>query len=181
MPIFVITLKNEKLKTYTIISWLIIALNFICFVYLGISHLSPITNLPYFAAGLLAIIFLFRLISDREEFENDSISLCFSFAIIAWIVMQFYWAAVIIFFLYLFQDISRRKLVVLFFEDRIVYPSFPKRTIQWEELNNVILKDQILTIDLKNNKVFQNEIVSPASEIDFNEFCETKLRGVKNN
>ncbi|MFI5128718.1 MAG: hypothetical protein ACHQFX_01955 [Chitinophagales bacterium] len=179
MPRYVMTLKNERLRTYTIISWLIIALNFISFVYLGLTNSSQIANLPYFAAGLLALIFGFRFISKREDFESDSISLCFSLAIIAWIVMQFYWAAVVIFFLFLFQDISRRKLVVLFFDESIIYPSFPKRTIQWQELNNVILKDSILTIDLKNNKVLQNEIISPASEIDFNEFCHNQLEAAK--
>jgi len=179
MPIFTIVLKNEKLKTYTVISWLIIALNFIAFVYVGISGLAKITNLPFFSAGLLLVIFIFRFISTREDFANDSLSLSFSIAIISWIVLQFYWAAVIILVLFLLQDISRRKLTVLVFEDRIIYPSFPKRTIEWKELNNVIIKDGMLTIDLKNNKVFQNEITSPASEIDFNEFCDAKLKALK--
>jgi hypothetical protein len=67
---------------------------------------------------------------------------------------------------------------VLVFDDRIIYPSFPKRTIEWKELNNVILKDAVLTIDLKNNKVFQNEVVSAASEIDFNEFCGEQIQKV---
>jgi hypothetical protein len=179
MPRFTLMLKNEKQKTYTVISWLIIALNFISFLYLGLSGRSPITNLPYFSAGLLLMIYFGRFLSRREDFQSDSISLCFSIAIISWIVLQFYWAAAIIFFLFLFQDISRRKLSVLVFEDRIIYPSFPKRTIEWEELNNVILRDGILTIDLKNNKIFQNEITSPTSEIDFNEFCNTQLQAVK--
>ena len=179
MPRFTIVLKNEKMKTYTVISWLIIALNFISFVYVGISGAAKITNLPYFAAGLLLIIFFARFLSSREEFENDSIGLCFCIIIIAWIVLQFYWVAVIIIFLFLFQDISRRKLTVLVFDDRIIYPSFPKRTIVWDELNNVILKDGILTIDLKSNKVLQHEIQSPASEIDFNEFCTARLQAVK--
>jgi hypothetical protein len=74
--------------------------------------------------------------------------------------------------------VSRRKLTVLVFEDRIIYPSFPKRTIEWQELNNVILKDGWLTIDLKNNKVFQNEIMSPTSEIDFNGFCEDQIKKI---
>ena len=176
---FSILLKNEKLRTYTVISWLIIALNFFAFIYMGVSGRARIANLPYFTAGLLLIIFLSRFISHREAFENDSISLCFSIAIISWIVLQFYWPAAIIILLFLFQDITRRRLAVLFYDDRIVYPSFPKRTIEWKELNNVVLKDSILTIDLKNNKVYQNEIISPASEIDFNEFCDTQLQVLK--
>ena len=176
---FSILLKNEKLRTYTTVSWLIIALNVVAFAYVAFSGRSRIANLPYFAAGILVIIFLARFISDREAFESDSISLSYSIVIICWIVLQFYWVAVIIILLFIFQDISRRQLAVLFYDDRIVYPSFPKRAIEWKELNNVVLKDGILTIDLKNNKVYQNEITSPASEIDFNEFCETQLEAFK--
>jgi len=176
---FSILLKNERLRTYTIISWLIIALNFVAFMYVGYSGRSRIANLPYFAAGLLLVIFFFRFISQREAFENDSISLCFSIVIICWIVLQYYWAAGVIILLFLFQDISRRQLNVLFYDDRIIYPSFPRRTIEWKELNNVVLKDAVLTIDLKNNKVYQNEIISPASELDFNEFCDTQLQALK--
>jgi hypothetical protein len=176
---FIILLKNEKLKTYTIIGWLIIALNFAAFIYFGISRHTGIMALPFYTAGLLLVIFFFRRMSKREEFESDSLSLSFSVAIIAWIVLQLYWAAVIIFFLFLFQDISRRKLVVLVYEDRLIYPSFPKRTIEWQEMNNAILKDGWLTIDLKNNKIFQNEIVSPTSEMEFNEFCDAHLQPLK--
>ena len=179
MPRFTIILKNENQKTYTVISWLVIALNFAAFVYIGLAGSSKISNLPYFSAGLLAVMFFSRFISKREAFENDSISLAFGIVIISWIVLQFYWAAIIIIILFLFQDISRRKLVVLFFDDSIIYPSFPKRTIEWKELNNVVLKDGYLTIDFKNNKIFQNEIISPTSEIDFNEFCEEQLKALK--
>jgi len=180
MPKYVIILKNRKLKTYTLISWLIIGLNFLAFLYLGISGYAGAKNLPLYAAGLLFVIFLFRFISKRETVENDCLNLSFSVAIIAWIILQFYWAAVIIFILFLFEDISRRKLTVLVFEDRIVYPSFPKRIIEWKELNNMILKDGLLTIDLKSDKLFQNEILSPTSEIDFNEFCEVQIGVLKN-
>jgi hypothetical protein len=40
----------------------------------------------------------------------------------------------------------------------------------------VIVKDGWLTIDMKNDKVFQNEVLSAVSEIDFNEFCDDKCR-----
>ncbi|MEI9911082.1 MAG: hypothetical protein WDO71_16240 [Bacteroidota bacterium] len=36
-PKFVLVLKNERLKTYTVISWLIIALNFFAFIYVGLT------------------------------------------------------------------------------------------------------------------------------------------------
>jgi hypothetical protein len=178
MPKFIIVLKNEKLKTYTVIGWLIIALNFFAFIYLGLTRHEGLRNLALYAASLLVIIFLFRFVSKRETVENDSISLAFSLTIIAWIVLGFYWAAVITFVLFLFEDISRRKLMVLVYDDRIIYPSFPKKIIEWKEVSNMMLKDSILTIDLKNNRIFQNEILSPTSEIDFNEFCEQHIKAL---
>jgi hypothetical protein len=179
MPRFIIALKNKKLKTYTTISWLVIALNFISLLYLGTTRLANPADIPFYAAGLLLIIFLFRLFSHSEAIESDCISLSFSLAIISWIVLKFYWAAALIFILFLFQDISRRKLIVLVFEDRIIYPSFPKRTIEWQEMNNILIKDGLLTIDLKNDKIYQEEILSATSEMDFNTFCETQLKAVK--
>jgi hypothetical protein len=176
MPRFIIVLKNSKLRTYTVISWLIIALNFFAFAYVGLRRAEDMKNLPFFAAAILAGTFIFQLFTRREETMNDSLSLGFCVAIIAWIVMQYYWAAGLMILLFLFQDITRRKLAVLFFEDRIVYPSFPKRTITWDELNNVIIKDTILTIDLKNNRVYQNEVISPVSDIEFNEYCDAHLQ-----
>jgi hypothetical protein len=180
MPKFIIALKNKKQKTYITISWLIIALNFISLLYLGITRAASPADIPFYAAGLLLIIFLFSLFSKSEAIESDCISLCFSIAIIAWIVLRFYWAGILIFVLFLFQDISRRKLIVLVYEDRIIYPSFPKKTFEWKDMNNAILKDGLLTIDLKNDKIFQDEIASATSEMEFNEFCEAQLNAVKN-
>jgi hypothetical protein len=182
MPKFEIVLKNEKAKTYTTISWLIIALNFISFLYLGISGSVEKINQPFFAAGLLFCIFLFQLlVKKKNESEINKFSLSFSVVVIAWIIMQFYWMAALNFFLFIFQDISRRRLVVLFFEDRIIYPSFPKRTIQWQELSQVILKDDILTIDLKNDKIFQNEIISDVNDAELNEFCSSHILNLQKN
>jgi hypothetical protein len=177
-PKYVIVLKNEKLKTYTVISWLIIALNFVAFIYLGFTKRAAIDNLPYFAAGLLLCFYIFKKISEREAIENDMISLSYSLAIVTWIIMQFYWAAGITLVLFLFQDISRRTLMVLVSEDGILYPSFPKRNIEWQDLNNVILKDGLLTIDLKSNRLLQGESMSVVYEPEFNEFCTTRIQSV---
>ncbi len=49
----------------------------------------------------------------------------------------------------------------------------------WQQLDNVILKDNILTIDFKTNKIIQSEIVEEAAktdEINFNLFCKAQLK-----
>ena len=66
------------------------------------------------------------------------------------------------------------------FSDQIIYPSFPKRIIHWKELSNVILKDGLLTIDFKNNKIIQQSIMyaDRVNEKEFNEFCKKQLINV---
>jgi hypothetical protein len=46
-------------------------------------------------------------------------------------------------------------------------------------LNNAILKDGILTIDFKNNRVLQAEIedrMNDVNEVEFNDFCRQQLK-----
>jgi hypothetical protein len=180
MPKFIIALKNKKQKTYITISWLIIALNFISLVYVGTTRSANLPDIPFYAAGLLLIIFFFKLFSKNEAIENDCIILSFSLTIIAWAVLKFYLVAILVLVLFLVQDITRRRLVILVYDDRIIYPSFPKKTLIWKDMNNAILKDGILTIDLKSDKIFQDEIESPTSEMEFNEFCEIHLKAANN-
>ncbi len=65
-----------------------------------------------------------------------------------------------------------------FDDDGLVINSFPKQSFSWKELNNAVLKDGILTIDFKSNKLIQKPIESLASvaiEQEFNEFCKERL------
>ncbi|HXL55247.1 MAG TPA: hypothetical protein VN958_03255, partial [Chitinophagaceae bacterium] len=82
-------------------------------------------------------------------------------------------------------------IILLFLERQIKFPeeigfddegitinTFFKQYYPWNFINNVVLKDGLLTIDCKNNKLFQKEIeeeVSPILESEFNEFCRLKL------
>lgn len=80
--------------------------------------------------------------------------------------------------LWALYTISKRKMAIIVSENGVSYPSFPKKEIPWSELNNVILKDDLLTIDRKNNKVYQHLIQNSeqfAKEDVFNDFCRNQL------
>ena len=53
--------------------------------------------------------------------------------------------------------------------------NFPQQTYSWDMFDNVILKDNILTMDLKSNKLIQIEIDNSVNEIQFNEFAQQQL------
>lgn len=68
---------------------------------------------------------------------------------------------------------------IAFDAEEIVINSFPKKHFQWRQLQNVLLKDGMLTIDFHNNKLIQKEIETPVSagtEQEFNGFCRERLK-----
>ena len=65
-----------------------------------------------------------------------------------------------------------------FDDEGITINTFSKKFYPWSLINNVVLKDGLLTIDYKDNRLFQKEIeeqVTPVLESEFNEFCHSKL------
>ena len=71
---------------------------------------------------------------------------------------------------------------VAFDDEEIVFNSFPKQRYLWDAVNNVVLKDGLLTIDLKNNTLIQKEVNDPVSadiEAEFNRFCQSSVENRK--
>lgn len=71
-----------------------------------------------------------------------------------------------------------------FSEDEISFNTFPAKILQWNQIDNALIKDGLITIDQKNNKLFQKEIegyVTAAIEKEFNEFCYRCITSASNN
>ena len=65
-----------------------------------------------------------------------------------------------------------------FSETEISFNSLPRKTLHWAEVSNVVIKDGLLTIDQKNNNLYQKEIdgdVTPEIEAEFNAFCKEQI------
>lgn len=174
-------LKNEKRQLYDRFAILLLILNGIavCFfpVRLNYQELSQkrcsfaILAISLFMAGIL--IFSKSIRQKKYSFIITSVSI-----VLYWLLMWYWWIALIMLVLLSLYAITTRELKVFFDNGRIDYPSFPKRTLSWIELNNVVLKDGLLTIDLANNRIIQQYIEeSPdaINEKEFNEFCRQQL------
>ncbi|NCI50404.1 hypothetical protein GWC95_10760 [Sediminibacterium roseum] len=103
-------------------------------------------------------------------------------ATIGWVIAYRYGGPLWVPVLYGIVTIAEKQVKfpqeIAFNEEGIVINTFPKKEYAWSALSNVVLKDNILTIDFKNNKLIQKEIESDASpdeEKEFNAFCTTML------
>jgi len=69
-----------------------------------------------------------------------------------------------------------------FNSEKVVRNTFPSKTYQWFEIDNVIIRDNLFTLDLRNNKIIQktlDEAISPELEKEFNEYCRQQLHFVE--
>lgn len=77
-----------------------------------------------------------------------------------------------------FERQIKHPLEFGFDQNGIFLNSIPSKNLLWSEVSNVILKDSILTVDLKSNRIIQKETeecVSKEIETEFNEFCRKYL------
>jgi hypothetical protein len=181
MKPFEITLKNEKLKQYDRIALFIIIINLALFIYLAVSTEIKSIRIAAIMGGSLIIIALaieyFLVYIKRNEDSPYKVYAEYAIAF-AWFQIGYWWIALLIFLLGTLYLISKRPLLVSVIKETITYPSFPKQKLAWSELNNIILKDGLLTIDLKNNSLIQqpiDETKTSINEAEFNDFCREQL------
>lgn len=181
MQQFELVLKNERVKIYRRLALFIILLNLAVFCLLAFNTTQEGIREKCIAAAVILIVFfgLSKMFPNKKkviEFESTSLFII-SFT---WALMKFWPPAIVFLGIMFLYKISQRLLVVLVSEKGIAYPSFPKKELAWDELNNLLLKDGLLTVDLKNNKLAQVQVINGENndsidEKEFNEFCQIQL------
>lgn len=176
MHSYEIILKNEKEKTYRSISWLILNVNFITIILLAFA-----TNFKEIIPVILAILAITSILTFKylkKTGIKKKFSVPFLLFTFAWLFTGYWWMGIVNFIFFILDASTSGKLKVLFYEDQILFPSLVSRTVHWKDLANVILKDGILTIDFKNNRIIQQYIEEAGPAVDekkFNEFCRQQL------
>ncbi len=179
MKQFAITLKNEKRKSYQTSLLVIVLLNLLAFLLLAFTAKDqPFQNKALIAGGCI-LLFLVLDFFFRKKKKFDARAAAIAISVYFYLRMHLYWPAIAVILVALLFVIAMRNLTIRFTYDQIRFPSFPQRNIQWQELNNVLLKDGLLTMDFRNNKLVQQYIDPGQNDIDekeFNDFCKEQLK-----
>lgn len=131
--------------------------------------------LPYmlgvlFIAGLLIWNAFLYYKTDREIYYSKALLI----AGVVWTKMPYFeWLVAVFAFLALLEYQAKKPVEIGFAEDHIMLNRLLRKRIAWSEIDNVILKDGIITIDFKNNRLIQREIdkgENEASEQEFNDW-----------
>ena len=177
MKNYELILLNEKERSYKRISIFLLIINFISILYL--TYENEFTKWGPLIISIVAAFSLFASYYFKNKNEKIIFPGTFSLFAMAWLTAG-YWIPAILNVAFLFLHLlSLQAHVVNVSNSNVVYPSFPKKKIDWKELTNLILKDGLLTIDFKNNRIIQQKIDEASSTInekEFNEFCLQQLK-----
>ena len=155
MNSFIIPIPNDKAHVYRIVNFIILILNF--FVFGAVFMKSGVKSLDFIAiAGLVinGVPAIYYLLNKRH-FPSPFLQVFFLLNAGLWLIAGSWSLSFLMFCLAVLSFIAQRPLNIIFDEAGIRYPSFPVKKYEWREVENVIWKDDVLTIDLKSNRLMQ--------------------------
>jgi hypothetical protein len=172
---FTFVLKENKAAIEITITRILLALA-------GIGSLFYASQVNYFIKITVAIILLaasYFVNTISERFKIDRFFLLLIAAIILLIgTGSFIFSGIIVCYAVLLKFLQRTAEVIIDNDTIILKKIFSDDVFVWADLNNIILKDGLLTLDFVDNKLLQliiDEDKTPVNENIFNSFCKEHL------
>ncbi|HET9057488.1 MAG TPA: hypothetical protein VFN30_11650 [Chitinophagaceae bacterium] len=180
---YVVILKNKDKRSIDIINLILCGIGLIYLVYKSI-----LLNIhQHFQFGWIAVIMTLFLVNFYIRKKNQTTS--FSPALALYLIgLLFIFNTqttlaetifgVILLILAAFEQKVKANLEIGFSAHFIMFNNFTKTKYSWNDFNNIVIKDNILTLDFKSNRLFQRETIDEESDCDedeFNEFCREQL------
>ena len=174
---YVLTLKRDNARRTDLVSFSLLNFSILLFSFVQIKNgfsLYQCMATLILIAGLLVNLRAF--IQKKEMRFRNWIFI----AGICWIGMPFLqWLALPFFLLGFLEIQSKYPLEIAFYSEGVVVNTLFKKKFAWGLLQSVILKDGLLTLDFKSNRLFQKEVLDDdepdADEDEFNDYCRGKL------
>jgi hypothetical protein len=175
---YVVTLQNRSRRLIDRFSILLISASLMIFI---IQSITATEKRWIHLVGIFLIAILLGSRLYRQFRLNQGVYYNYLLMItgLVWASMPFYpWLSILFLVMGLIERQAKKNLEIGFTEDRIVFNSFPRKTYDWNEFTNIILLDNLLTLDFVNNTLFQRETIDEegdAEEDEFNEYCRQQL------
>jgi hypothetical protein len=181
MQKFEFVIKNEKLKTFRLICMLIVVVNTLLFTGLIFDPVSRKNSM--IALILLVLYTFFRFYKSKRSKTSFYFDEWVLFLVMMlWVAQDNYFLAVANMLLFVLYSASVDTTTYEFTNETIKQKNFPWKKYSWTQLSNVVLKDKILTMDFKDNRLFQVTVENEdIAEPVFNEYAREQIMQSSNN
>jgi NADH:ubiquinone oxidoreductase subunit 6 (subunit J) len=175
---YVVTLKNTNYRYLDIFSVLLLIIS--AFLFLTEQFRSDNIKIAYLFGGVAIIIITgWNVYRQKKNGKIIFYSSALFIAAIAWVTMPYLsWLFMPFALMGLLERPAKFNLEVGFSDNCIVINTLIRRKYNWTDFNNIVLKDDLLTLDFKNNRLLQKETIDEegdAEEDEFNMYCRQQL------
>ena len=174
---YIVVIRNTHSRAINLFALVLCVLSMLFFLKEQLVISKPVIPL---IAGIGFIFFLllwnvFKWKAGKPVYFSKAMLI----AAIVWTRMPYWqWLVFVFAILAFLEHQAKYTLEIGFSSNEIVFNSLFKKRFQWSDLSNVVLKDGLVTVDFKNNRLFQKEIdegEQEASEEEFNQWCRQQV------
>jgi len=178
---YVVILKKNSEKATDALSFFLCLLSSISFLYYAVGSERSSSWFLYTTAAILLVGLTINFIARRAGRTHVRYRYLLLVAALGWMASPFLpWLCILLILLAFLEYQTKRPLEIGFDNDRVVINSLIRRRYDWSAFSNIILRDGLLTMDFKDNRLFQKEVVDEededdADEDEFNDYCRARL------
>jgi hypothetical protein len=174
---YVVILKRENARKTDLVSVLLLIFSIISFCYDQVR--SGFNGFLTISATILIIGLFVNFYSFRKKKDMHFRNWLFAAALF-WLGMPYFqWMFLPFIFFAVLEAQAKYPLEIGFYSEGVVINSLFKKKFPWTSFQSVILKEGLLTLDFRDNKLFQKEVLDDdepdAPEDEFNDYCHSKL------
>jgi hypothetical protein len=179
---YVVFLKNDRQRAGNLISLLLCFFSAAFFFYVGLQSLQ-LAGFFYIYLALATLIVLGtgrNILRVRRKKHPVRYRHLLMIAGGGWLFLPgLFWMAIPFVGLSILEPYVKQPLEIGFDPDCIVINSLIRQKLNWSAFSNILLKDGLLTLDYKDNRLLQWEVLDDedgdADEEEFNAFCRGQL------
>lgn len=134
------------------------------------------SNYFYLRISLILFLASIDIFSKRKDWLYHTFGVMLVF--VAWLYFGYWWIGIIMIALSVFAELAVADKRICFENNSVYTTTIFGKTYSWAKFQNIVLKDGLLTLDFKNNKIVQTIIdneIDLQVEANFNTYCKQKI------
>lgn len=183
VKIYTIPLKHRNnTRIVDIASLLMLLISCIVFLFAGVTKQQVVTIVSSSALLLLTGYWLYRAFINRQAFTY--LNMLITLVAIYWVIQGTtlsVFIGIMLAIAALFEKRLKRQHTAYISKSGVAITTNFSTMLGWQQLANVVIKDGLLTVDTRTNKLYQKELSGDFTiqqEAEINEFCRLHLASI---
>jgi hypothetical protein len=175
---FVLILANKERKAAHLASLFLIGITLLVAIVYTATHLS-LQRIPLIVIILFLLLYTYFKLTRKSVNGFPQLMWPIAIAGLAWfLIPKGFFIAIVYLIAAVFEKQSQIPIEIGLDSSGITFNHFPQKFYPWDQIQQLIIKDGLVTIDYKNNRIFQKELENTTTkeeETEVNQYCQQFL------